>query len=301
MAGKALSKDQKREKQARGLLRGAVDFHIHSAPDVFPRLLSDIEIARQAKRAGMAAVLIKSHVTMTADRAKIAQEVSRFPVFGGITLNRQVGGLNALAVESAAKMGARQVWMPTLHAAHTVRNREKLTPAARAMVKTEKGISIFRKDGKFVPELELVLSAVSEYRMILGTGHLSPEEGLALIRQARKAGVKRIVVTHPMARFVGYSLELMRKALSLGASYLEFVLNDCAPRVGEPIPLGDFAGAIRAIGPARIILASDSGQVDNPPPVRMMAEYIGRLLELGLSAKDIRQMISVNPQKILGL
>jgi len=119
MAGKALSKDQKREKQARGLLRGAVDFHIHSAPDVFPRLLSDIEIARQAKRAGMAAVLIKSHVTMTADRAKIApggQSVSRLP---GNYLNRAGWEPEAHGVERPPRwVPARYGW-PTLNALRT--------------------------------------------------------------------------------------------------------------------------------------------------------------------------------------
>ncbi|NWF55366.1 MAG: hypothetical protein HXY45_11305 [Syntrophaceae bacterium] len=301
MFGKNAGQDRKREKQARDLLRGAVDFHIHSAPDVYPRILDDIEIARRAKRAGMAGVVLKSHLTITADRAQIAGRMVGLPVFGGVALNWQVGGLNPWAVECAAKLGACQVWMPTIHAANSLKHLNRLPVFAKSMPMGVKGISIFRKDGGCVPELEPVLAGIAEQGMILGTGHLSPEEGLALIAEAKKAGIKKIVVTHPMARFVRYSLEQMRDALSRGASYLEFVLNDCSPRVGEPIPLEEFAAAIRAIGPARIILATDSGQVDNPPPVQMMAEYVGRLLELGLPARAIRTMTATNPARILDL
>jgi hypothetical protein len=43
-------------------LEGVVDLHIHAAPDIRPRLMDDIEVAREAAKAGMRAVLFVSLV-----------------------------------------------------------------------------------------------------------------------------------------------------------------------------------------------------------------------------------------------
>ena len=92
-----------------------IDMHIHGSPDVRPRVLSDIEIARQAAAHGMAAILLKSHVTITADRAALVEEaVPGIRVFGGLALNHPVGGINPYAVEAALQLGAAQIWMPTI-------------------------------------------------------------------------------------------------------------------------------------------------------------------------------------------
>jgi len=289
------------EKQASKMLQGTIDFHIHTGPDIYPRLLNDIEVARQAKRAGMKAVLIKSHATITGDRAQIAQSVTDFPVFGGVALNWHVGGLNKYAVECAAKLGAKEVWMPTTHAASYLKYVDHVPMFAKSMPKDIKGISILREDGRVVPELGPILETIAKNGMILATGHLSPDEGLTLIAEARKAGVEKIVVTHPVASFVNYSVDQMREALSRGATYMEHVFNDCTPQVANPLPPSALGDAIRAIGPEFCIMSTDSGQVVNPPPVKVMAWYIKEMLQYGLSPKAIRTMTITNPGRILGL
>jgi len=289
------------EKQASKMLQGTIDFHIHTGPDIYPRLLNDIEVARQAKRAGMKAILIKSHATITGDRAQIAQSVTDFPVFGGVALNWHVGGLNKYAVECAAKLGAKEVWMPTTHAASYLKYVDHVPMFAKTMPKDIKGISIIREDGRVVPELGPILETIAKNGMILATGHLSPEEGLTLIAEARKAGVEKIVVTHPLASFVNYSVDQMREALSRGATYMEHVFNDCTPQVANPLPPSALGDAIRAIGPEYCIMSTDSGQVVNPPPVKVMAWYIKEMLQYGLSPKAIRTMTITNPGRILGL
>ena len=163
------------EKQAREMLRGAIDFHIHTGPDIYPRLMNDIEVARQAKRAGMKAILIKSHATITGDRAQITQAVTGLPVFGGVALNWHVGGLNKYAVECAAKLGAKQVWMPTTHASNYLKYVDHVPMFAKSMPKDIKGISILRENGSLVPELGPILEIIAKNGMILATGHLSPE------------------------------------------------------------------------------------------------------------------------------
>ena len=289
------------EKQASKMLQGTIDFHIHTGPDIYPRLLNDIEVARQAKRAGMKAILIKSHATITGDRAQVAQSVTNFPVFGGVALNWRVGGLNKYAVECAAKLGAKEVWMPTTHATNYLKYVDHVPMFAKSMPKDIKGISILREDGSFVPELGPILEAIAKNGMILATGHLSPEEGLALILEARKAGIDKIVITHPVASFVNYSVDQMREALSRGATYLEHVFNDCTPQVANPLPPSALGDAIRAIGPEYCIMSTDSGQVVNPPPVKVMTWYIKEMLQYGLSPKAIRTMTITNPGRILGL
>jgi predicted TIM-barrel fold metal-dependent hydrolase len=289
------------EKQAKEMLKGVIDFHIHTGPDIYPRLLNDIEVARQAKRAGMKAILIKNHATITGDRAQIAQAVTDFPVFGGVALNWHVGGLNKYAVECAAKLGVKEVWMPTTHAANYLKYVDHVPMFAKSMPKDIKGISILREDGSLVPELAPILEIIAKNGMILATGHLSPEEGLALIPEARRAGVEKIVVTHPVATFVNYSVDQMREALSRGATYLEHVFNDCTPQVANPLPPSVLGDAIRAIGPEYCIMSTDSGQVVNPPPVKVMVWYIREMLKFGLSSEAIRTMTITNPGRILGL
>lgn len=289
------------ERQAREMLRGVIDFHIHTGPDIYPRLLNDIEVARQAKRAGMRAILIKSHATITGDRAQIAQTLTSFPVYGGLALNWHVGGLNKYAVECAAKLGASQVWMPTTHACNYLKYVDHVPMFAKSMPKDIKGISILKEDGSLVPEVGPILEIIAKNGLILATGHLSPEEGLALIPEARKAGVEKIVITHPVASFVNYSVDQMRQALSRGATYLEHVFNDCTPQVANPLPPSALGDAIKAIGPEYCIMSTDSGQVVNPPPVKVMAWYIKEMLQYGFSPKAIRTMTIVNPGRILGL
>jgi len=103
------------EDNVTALLKGAIDFHIHSAPDVYPRLLNDVELALSAKENGMRAILVKNHYFETAGRAQIASDVADFKVFGGIALNLTNGGINKHAVKMALKLGAKQVWLPTVH------------------------------------------------------------------------------------------------------------------------------------------------------------------------------------------
>jgi hypothetical protein len=263
--------------------------------------MNDIEVARQAKRAGMKAILIKSHATITGDRAQIAEAVTGLPVFGGLALNWHVGGLNKYAVECAAKLGAKQVWMPTTHASNYLKYVDHVPMFAKSMPKDIKGISILRQEGSLVPELGPILEIIAKNGMILATGHLSPEEGLALIPEARKAGVDRIVVTHPAATFVNYSVDQMRKALSLGATFLEHVFNDCTPQVANPLPPSALGDAIKAVGAEFCIMSTDSGQVVNPPPVKVMVWYIREMLQYGFSARAIRAMTLTNPGRILGL
>jgi len=289
------------EKRVQKLLEGSIDVHIHSAPDIFPRIMNDIDLALSAKEEGMRAILIKSHVVITADRAEIASQQTGFPVFGAIALNLPVGGLNLEAVEVALKMGAKEVWMPTIHASHYVAQKDHVPTLAKAVKQGVKGLYLLNEDGSLKDELYPIFSKIAEYDAALGTGHITIQEAKKVVKEAAKVGVKKIIVTHPLATFVNYSTEDMKEALDSGAMFLEHVFNDVTRQVAFPITQKKIAEAIRAIGPKHIIMSTDAGQWLNPIPAQSMGIYIKDMLDLGLSEDDVRTMVSTNPARMLGL
>src|SRR6266567_9136746 len=133
-------------------LEGAVDLHVHSAPDVDRRRFNDLQLAQAAKDAGVGAVLIKSHQNSTVERAwLVSQCVPGIRVYGGLVLNETVGGLNPAAVRLALELGARQIWMPT----RSARNH-------RAHHGQTGGISILDDHGKPVAVVEEIVQAVAQ-------------------------------------------------------------------------------------------------------------------------------------------
>src|SRR6266849_10811285 len=168
-------------------LEGAIDLHVHSAPDVDRRRFDDLQLARAAQEAGVGAVLIKSHQNSTVERAwLVSQCVPGIRVYGGLVLNETVGGLNPAAVRLALKLGARQIWMPT----RSARNHRLHHGEAG-------GISILDGQGALLPVVVEILQDMAKSDCILGTGHLSPQETTALLDAASNLGVSKILVTHP--------------------------------------------------------------------------------------------------------
>ncbi len=287
---------------AKELMVGSIDYHIHSGPDVFPRLLNDVEIARQAKDVGMRAVLLKSHTECTAARAKIASYVNEdFPVFGAIALNYSVGGLNPEAVRNAVRMGAKQVYMPTIHAAHYLKEVDSVPMFAALLKGGIQGLYLLNDDGSLKDDVLKIIDIIAEADIVLATGHISIAEAMPLVEQASKRGVKKIVVTHPTSPMEAYTIEDMKQILAAGATMLEHVVNDTTHQMKRPIAPSVIADAIKATGAAHTIMSTDSGQVINPAPVISLENFITLMLEEGISQEDIKLMTRDNPAKMLGI
>jgi len=269
-------------------LEGAVDLHVHSAPDIDVRRYNDLELAREAARAGMGAILIKSHQNSTVERAWIVSQcVPGIRVFGGLVLNDTVGGLNPAAVDLAVKMGARQVWMPT-RSARNHRRHENLPG----------GISALDEAGRLIPAAEEILSILADSHCILGTGHLSPQESFALIERARALGIRKILVTHPEWEPTFLSLQ-QQKALAAGGDVMfERCFVSTTHRCGF-VPFETIEQAIIDTGVENTILSTDLGQPDTPPPVDGFRQYAARLRSTGFSVDDIRRMMQANPERML--
>ena len=160
-------------------LDGMIDLHAHMAPGSRgPRSVNAFEAARMAQRHGMRALLIKNHYTETASQAYlVSQVVPGIEVYGGIVLNRSVGGINPAAVENMASITGelgRMVWLPTFNSEHNSPDSENV-PITR--------------DGELLPEVRRVFEVMEEHDLGLATGHVSPEEGLLVIRGRREPPV----------------------------------------------------------------------------------------------------------------
>jgi len=281
-------------------ITGAIDLHVHTSPDVYDRSVDDATLVREAEAAGMGGVMLKSHHTLTADRATIAQTESKsVNVFGGLVLNLTVGGLNPVAAETAILFGARQIWMPTLHAKHCLEVAEQAMFRAEAE-KGREGITILDRDGTVRRDLEPILEMMRDHDVILGTGHISPEESLILIEHAKSMGLTRFLVTHPLMSFTRFAVEQMKAAAEMGAK-LEFDYLSCSPHWHAAVSPARTAEAIRAVGAANCVLATDGGQTFNPHPARMLRDFGEALMNEGVPEPDLRTMMRDNPARLLGV
>lgn len=287
------------------LLRGAIDLHTHSAPSLFDRLVDDVELAEQARAAGMRAVLYKAHEQDTTGRAALVRRaVPGIRAFGGVVVNHVVGGLNPVAVDASIKLGARMVWMPTMSAQHHMgffggshfgpRMAGRPPEAGRA-----RGLTVLDEAGGLRPEVEEILGLVAKAGICLSTGHLAPAEIRVLVPAARKAGVTRVLVTHPDHSITGIGIE-EQKALAAEGAILEKDANTfAAPWHSTTIEA--MVKSIREVGPAHCVLATDYGQLHSPSPVEGLRVFIQLCLEQGVSEAEIRTMVAENPARLLGL
>ncbi|WP_237699617.1 DUF6282 family protein [Vulcanisaeta moutnovskia] len=292
----------------RDLLRGAFDFHVHSAPDIVPRLLDDVDLARLYRDYGFGGFIIKNHYSPTYDRAYLVRKiVEDIEIFGGVVLNNSVGGLNPRIVYVAGRSGAKIVWFPTVDSANERSSllnwRDKPNPPAWARAQLElyergllgNALSIFDEDGRIKPEVDEILDLIKEFNMILATGHLSPSEGMQLVKRAAERGVRKIIVTHPEFPMTKYSIEQQRELANYSVYFERCYQSVLAGRAS----INDVVKAIRETGVERNILSTDLGQVHNEPPPRGYAKFIEQLMNEGFTREEIEVMTKENQRKLL--
>jgi hypothetical protein len=271
-------------------LEGVIDAHAHCGPDSLPRTIDGVDLARLALAEGMRAIVLKNHYESTATLAYLARKaVPGIEVFGGIALNLAVGGINPHAVERMSMMTGgygRVVWMPTFDAEAHVRHFGE----DRAFVPIS-------RDGRLLPEVQRVIEIIAQRDLVLATGHSSAVECLLLVKDARRQGVRRIVVTHAAMAPIHMPAEKMKEAASLGA-YIEFVYNGLIGPFKE-FDLSGYAALIRAVGTQSAILASDLGQPVNPVHPEGLKTYFEGMEQQGFSSAEVSEMTKKNPAILL--
>jgi len=274
-------------------LKGAIDIHVHQDPDSAPRVIDADDVARQAKAAGMRAVVLKNHWEDTASLAYMVRKmVPGFEAYGGITQDLAVGGINIEAVKHMADMKGgygRVLWLPTFDA----QNQQK-----------DKGPEVkVSENGKLLPSVLALLDYVATRKQItLETGHVSAEEALMVIKAAKARGIAHVVATHGMTGPTNLSVAQAKEFASMGG-YIEMVYGAVLDSKGKTT-VEQYASWIKAVGPAHIILSTDLGGArpyPRPMPTAGLLEYMQKLHALGVSVADINMMAKTNPAKALGL
>jgi hypothetical protein len=282
---------------------GVIDMHVHSHPDVFGRSMDDIDVATLAKAKGMRGIVLKNHVATTADRAALTMKVvPGIEIWGGIVLNRAVGGINPAAVEWMHRMyGGRGkiVWLPTFDSDKHVKT---------LVNKDGSGLTV-APNGQVSPEMEEVLKIVARENLVLATGHVHAEEVLAVSKRAKELGVKNILVTHGLTNIPGMTMDQAKEAAANGAMievcYLQFMTGPNAPyawmKHWSEVSGKMVAEAVKQVGAKNIVLSTDLGQqgmMTHPDGVENM---IAAVRAAGVSDADIDLMLRKNPAQLLGV
>ncbi len=288
-------------------LQDAFDLQIHVAPDVIPRRTTDLDCARDFLAHGLRGFVLKSHYVPTGERAQVVcAAVPGIRAIGALTLNHSVGGLNPVAVELAARSGCRVVWFPTVDAANETAGRadgpsEKLPFwAAIQRELTADGIapppiSVVDEDGRVTAAARSCMERIAKHGLVLATGHIGRREIAAVVAEARRMGIRKVIVTHAEFPSQGLSGDEQRELADMGA-----IIEHCftTTHTGKA-RWEDACANIRRAGVDRAIISTDLGQTINPPVAEGFARFAQALLDAGFSRDEVRTMAVTNPTRLV--
>ncbi len=291
------------------LLQGAIDLHAHAFPEFSLKIrgrVHGVEWAELARAAGMRAIVMKSQVFPTVEKAQvIGTIVSGIEVFGGIALNHSIGGLNLLAVEAAGELGGKLIWMPTWSSKNDLTKSQFYLNRMKGFLKTlgqvvpgpEAGIDLL-ENGKLRSVVKEIVEIARDHQMVVSSGHVSFQESLALAKECAKQAVP-FLFAHPFSRSVAATIAEQKEVANEGG-YVEHCFITTMP-MHQKIDISRIVESIREVGPQHTVLTTDGGQNWNAPVPELMRMYIASLLHLNVDEDSIRKMVQENPAKILGL
>ena len=317
------------------LLDGAIDIHVHPGPHLFssPRRVDPFEAARQARDAGMRAIVLFDVFEMSNGTAWLVNRaVPDFKVYGGLIMNTVYGGMNPRAVKTALYYGDGAKYISFgAHSTYYQAAREgrlvdgKFVPLSELYpkFKTEEldrciRIPLEEEPG---PELDEILTLIAAHpHVYIDSGHVSVEEAMRLINLKERYGYQKIIVSSSVTKIA--TLEQLQHMADKGA-FIEFTFAAYTAPTAIPLthyyvekeyisidegmkagPRGGItrvAEHIRALGAEHCIMATDFGRYALAPPVEGLRQFVACLLDLGIPPQDIRTMVKTNPEKLLGL
>lgn len=284
-------------------LKGIIDMHVHTAPDIRRRRFDDFQLCDVAVQAGARAIVLKNHHGSTAERAFLVNRYNAnvhgengFTMYGSIVLDTCIGGVNPEAVEYALKLGAKIVWLPTQAAVnHHLKYGKDLQNTVEVV-----------RDGKLVENMIRIFELVKEYDAVLGTGHLSADETFRVVEEARYHQVEKIIVPHPEWWVTRLTIE---QQITLAKDY-GVVLERCyAQNVGSAgnntfryeKNLASNVEVIKEVGYEHVLVSTDGGQIENPPWDEAEREYQQYMADHGIPEEHIAYMTRTLPARLLGI
>lgn len=293
---------------------GIIDMHVHVGPEFLKRRYNVLRLALELASFNIGAV-IKNHFVLTTGLAAMVRSLGYTNIWGSITLNQGVGGLNPEALRAAISSNKTNssaedpdnirfvVWMPTIHAlAHLEKIGYDIDPLWGASVKYCKKkhevtpITVLDKNGSLKKEAIEILEIIRDEDLILATGHLGVDETFKLVEEAITRGVKRIVVTHPSYPPTNMSVHDQKNLARKNGVYIEQAYADF---LIYRIDLRNCLDSIREVGYEKTILTSDLGQFNQTSVINGLCRFINALIEMGLTTNEIKKMTSENPTRLL--
>ena len=297
-------------------LVGAIDVHVHVDPDApgaggVIRALDIFDAVTLAKSRGMRGFVFKTH--QDAGSAGAAYLVRKhaapgFEVFGRMASNYSTGGTNVAALEhyTQIKGGWGRIFeMPTRDSITATtrpgsmdpQNLERTRPWMLMMPEGTPPYIAVSKNGELLPEVKHLIGVLAKIRtvdsngrMVLATGHATPEEHLLLTREGRRQGLN-VLLTHPG------DIPQLPEAAKLGAFIEVTASNIYKNEAGRTAA----AALIRKIGAESIIISTDCGQTGNVYPTDCLALAARGLRAHGITQRELDLMYKTNPAKLLGL
>jgi hypothetical protein len=302
--GEAL-KDPKRAAQVKELLAGAVDLHCHSGPSVMPRILDHHDAMMDAAEYKFSAILFKDHYYPGMAHAQMLEKLvpdTGVRLFSGVALNNATGGINPYTVDHCVKLGGKIVWMPTFsaknHIAQYAGQASTFPKTAQRMLEPTP-LTVLGADGKLTDETKACLDIIADGDIILAGGHLHVTELHPLFEEAKRRGVKKMIVNHP-SYVVGVGDEDMKQLAALGV-YMEQECGMFVDGRGRMFDAGDLAHWIKLVGVDRTIICADLGMTGALRPVEGFRHMVSMLLDLQFPEADIKKLISTNSKKLLNM
>jgi hypothetical protein len=274
------------------------DAHVHAGPDITERIGYDDEICAAYASAGFSGFVLKAHHESTVGRAAALSRSSTLDVVGGLALNRAAGGINPDAVLSALTAGGRVVWFPTADA-HTqeAASLPRLSDLDSRLDRSTLAVPpvLEPTEREAIADIRLVLDLIAEHDAVLSTGHLSGPECRWLFDEAQKRGITRFLLTHPSYTVPGMSVDEIGELAQRGA-YVEITAYQLWHQPGMTRAI--LAGVARAAGD-RLVLTSDAGQPDSPPPPEAFAQLRAALVAEGVDRGLIDAASDQTPRTLI--
>lgn len=288
------------------VLKGVIDTHIHTEEEyaiLEGGSMDFIELAKRAREKGMRGIVVKSLKFETVTRAYLARkEVSGIEIYGGLTLDLSVGGMNPEAVAAIAKLklpNAKMVWMPVFDSKASV----EASGENRKFVKVS-------DNGKLTREATATIDTIAKYGFSIGTAHLGADEALLVVRAARARNIP-VDVTHAAQKPVSMTLEQMKEAANLGAYIEHTAFGDWKGseshflksfyRNQPRVDVQEMSRYIKAVGAEHTILATDMGQSFSPTPPDGFRWFILSLKKASITDAEIDIIARRNPARLLKL
>lgn len=296
------------EMEADRLLQGAIDLHCHGYPEVsfdVKMRVEDLEAAQLAAQAKMRGIVLKSHMWPTIGRVyQMKDKLEGIEIWSSITLNISSGGFNPWVTESALKQGVKVIWLPTYSAKNDLQRGgfsrliKTWLPTMNQM-KPEDGLTVFNDSGEVDQNVKEILALAKDYDAGVFTGHISPEEALAVAREAKKMGFKKILFSHPDSNAVGATMEHCKEMAEMGF-FIETTFLGLLPAFWR-ISINEVCQRIREVGAERWVLTTDTFFEWSSPPSEMMRMFIGSMLAAGMSSDEVKLMVQRNPAELLSV